>query len=276
MNNWQAAIKDYYSRELETRKNWYTSIAAAYNDARPMYEKSLIKQALRLAQLNCTSTILEIGCGPGNATISFAERGYKMLCLEPNQDFYEFACQNCRLYPQVKFLNVALEEWEISPEQFDLVLGANVFHWIPPQVSYSKSAIALKPKGHLLLLWNLTPEPEYEDFQVLAEVYQEHAPSLMSYEGRENQAAILKSFGRNITNSGYFTNLQTETMVCQISYSASKYLRLLDTFSPYRNLHPDIKTALYTGLQRRIETEMGGEIRLSYLSTFHLAEKIEG
>lgn len=274
MNNWQAAIKNYHDRELETRKTWYSSIAAAYNDARPMYAKSLIKEALRLAQLSRHAKILEIGSGPGNATISFAERGYKMVCLEPNTDFYEFACQNCRLYPQVKFSNIALEEWVIEPAQFDLVLGANVFHWIPPQQSYPKSAIALKEGGYLLLLWNLTPEPEYEDFQVLAEVYQEYAPSLMRYEGKENQAAILRSFGRNAIASGHFTNLRTQSLVCEKLYSANRYLTLLDTFSPYRNLPTEIKNVLYTGLRAKIDDELGGDIRLSYLSAFHLVQKI--
>ncbi len=273
MNNWQAAIKNYHDRELETRKTWYSSVAAAYNHARPMYAKSLIKQALHLAQLPRDATILEIGCGPGNATISFAERGYKMLCLEPNADFYEFACQNCRLYPQVKFLNVALEEWQIQPGKFDLVLGANVFHWIPPQYSYAKSAIALKPEGHLLLLWNLTPEPEYEDYQKLAEVYQEYAPALMRYEGRETQAMILRSFGRNVINSGYFRNLQTETIICHTRYDGDKYLTLLDTFTPCRNLDPETKKLLYKGLRAKIDNEFGGHISLSYASAFHLAQK---
>lgn len=99
-----------------------------------------------------------------------------MTCLEPNQEFCELAQRNCAPYPKVQLCNTSFEEWNLEAKQFNAVLSANAFHWILPEVRYVKSAAALREDGHLVMLWNLTPEPCYEVYQAIEEVYQAYAP----------------------------------------------------------------------------------------------------
>jgi SAM-dependent methyltransferase len=134
-------LKQYSGVPLQDRKNWYYSVADAYDRARPKYPPSICNRIIQLAKLgnNDDKKLLEIGCGPGTATVHFA--GYDISCLEPNAAFCELARRNCQSYPNVQILNVALEEW-IPPSEapvFDLVFSANAFHWIPPHVSYPGS-----------------------------------------------------------------------------------------------------------------------------------------
>ncbi len=171
-------IRSNANRDLAERKTWYSSAAAAYNQARPHYPEALISEVVAMAQFSSNSRILEVGCGPATATVSFAPIGCSMLCLEPNPDFYQLALQNCQPYADVEIQNIAFEEWPLAPSQFDAVLAASSFHWIPSEIGYPKAAIALKENGYLILLWNKELQPSHEAHRVLSEVHQVHAQSL--------------------------------------------------------------------------------------------------
>ncbi|WP_313952279.1 class I SAM-dependent methyltransferase [Nostoc sp. FACHB-110] len=158
--NFSEELQKYYSQELELRKNWYSPVADAYNKGRPNYNLELINRVIELTNLNPRMRILEIGCGPGNATVSFALQGVSLLCLEPSPAFCQLARQNCASYPNVEIQQTSFEEWELDLEKFDVVLAANSFHWLSPAVKYIKAAAALKDDGYLILLWNMTPQPQ--------------------------------------------------------------------------------------------------------------------
>ena len=259
------------STDLEQRRNWYSPIADVYYNARPSYPKKLIDWSIGLTQLSSDASILEVGCGPGNATVAFAQFGFSMTCLEPNQDFCHLVQRNCAPYPNVAIRNTSFEEWELEAKGFNAVLSANAFHWIPLEVKYTKAAAALRDTGFLILLWNLTPEPKYEVYQAIEEVYQTHAPSLVRYEGAEVQTEILKGFGQEIQDSGCFRNLVMEQVSCNVTYSIEQYLNLLSTL---RRLEPEIKELLFAGLREKLKP-FGDSIELSFLSAVHIAQKDE-
>ena len=255
--------------DLEQRRNWYSPVAEVYYNARPNYPKELIDQSIALAQLSSTAAMLEVGCGPGNATLAFAQSGFAMTCLEPNPNFCRLAQHNCAPFPNVIIQNTSFEEWELEARQFDAVLAANSLHWISPEARYAKAAAALREDGFLILLWNLTPEPKYEVYQVLEEVYQAHAPSFARYEGAEIQAEILRGFGQEVSNSGYFKELVVEQTACEVTYSVNDYLKLLST---HRGLEPRAEDLLLAGLREKLE-KMGNEVQLSFLSAAQVARK---
>lgn len=128
MKDLKQTIISYSSRDLEQRKNWYSPAAEAYNKARPCYPQELIHQVVELAQLSTDSKILEVGCGPGTATVDIAQLGCSIICLEPNPDFFRLAQHNCQLYSNVEIQNISFEEWELKPFEFDAILAASSFH----------------------------------------------------------------------------------------------------------------------------------------------------
>ena len=155
-------------------------------------------------------------------------------------------------------------------QQFDAVLSANAFHWIPPEIKYAKTAEALKQDGSLILLWNLTPEPKYEIYQAIKKVYQAYAPSLVRYEGIETQTEILNSFEQDILNSGCFKQLLTKQISCKVTYSIDEYLNLLNTL---RKLQPQTKKLLFKELRSQLK-RFGENIQLTFLSAVHIAKKV--
>ncbi len=274
MQDWEEIIKGSYSKDLQERKTWYSSAADAYNKARPRYPQELIVRVVELAQLPSKATILEIGCGPGNATVGFAQLGFKMVCIEPNPEFCQLAQQNCASYPNVEIKNIAFEDCNLENERFNAVLAATSIHWISPDVVYPKAAETIKDNGCLILLWNMTPQPHYEVYQDLKEVYQIHAPSFVRYEDRKTQEEILKGLGQIVINSGRFKDLVSEHIACEVTYTIDNYLLLLNSLSPYLALDEEIRNYLFEGLREKIETNYGGNIQLSYLCAFQIAKKI--
>jgi SAM-dependent methyltransferase len=255
--------------DLEQRRNWYSPVADIYYNARPHYPKALVDRSVALAQLASDASILEVGCGPGNATVAFAQLGFSMTCLEPNQDFCHLARQNCDRYPNVMICNTAFEEWELEAKQFNAVLSANAFHWIPPEIRYTKAAAAMRDNGFLILLWNLTPEPKYEVYQAIEEVYQAYAPSFSHYEGAEVQAEILQGFGQEILDSGCFRALVVEQTTCEVTYRLDDYLKLVSTFG---KLEPPTKELLFAALRKKLE-KLGEHVQLTFLSAVQVARK---
>jgi SAM-dependent methyltransferase len=266
-------LTSYGGKDLQVRKNWYVPAAAAYNQVRPRYPQALIEQVLGIIKLNHQAKILEVGCGPGTATLSFAPFGYALLALEPNPAFYQLARQNCAPYPNVEILNSSFEEWTVTANQFDAVLAASAFHWIPAAVGYPKAAAALSEHGSLILLWNNILQPCPEVYAYLAEVYQTYAPELDRYQSHETQEVELQALGQMGIDSGYFNNLRSGKLIAEVTYSAEEYLLLLSTYSQYLSLEAQLKQRLFEALREKIELYCGGNIQLSYLSLFHTMTK---
>ncbi|MHC5726415.1 MAG: class I SAM-dependent methyltransferase [Nostoc sp.] len=269
MQDFRQEINARASMDLEQRRTWYSPVADIYYNARPHYPKELIDRSVALAQLDSDASILEVGCGPGKATVAFAQFGFSMTCIEPNQDFYHLAQHNCDRYPKVTICNTSFEEWELEAKQFNAVLSANAFHWIPPEIRYIKTASAMCDNGFLILLWNLTPEPKYEVYQVLEEVYQAYAPSFVRYEGAQIQAEILRGFEQEILDSNCFQELVVEQTACEVTYSIDDYLKLLSTL---RRVEPQAKELLFAGVRQKLE-KFGDSLQLEFLSAVHVARK---
>ncbi|NET01849.1 MAG: class I SAM-dependent methyltransferase [Sphaerospermopsis sp. SIO1G2] len=263
-----------YSQDLALKKNWYSPVADAYNKVRPNYPQAIIQPTVEIAKLSHNSKILELGCGPGNATISFAQLDFSMVCLEPSPTVCKLAKQNCLSYPNVDIQQITFEEWELKTGKFDAVLAATSFHWMNPKIAYKKAADALKDDGCLILLWNMTPQPDYEVYRQLHPVYQTHAPASDRYEDISTQIRTVKSFGQNALNSGWFQNLISDYVVCQATYFVDDYLLLLGTLSPYLKLESCIRDVLFSGLREQINHLYEGKIQVSYISAFQVMNKV--
>lgn len=269
---WSRELAASYT--LEQKKHWYSEVAKAYNQVRPRYPKTLIDRAVELAQLPSQATILEIGCGPGIATVEFAKIGFSMVGLEPSQDACQLAQLNCIAYPNVKIVNTTFEEWELESNKFNAVLAATSMHWVSPEIRYQKSAEILQDKGSLILLWNTPPHPNDEVCNLLDKVYQIHGPSIPKsarYQAIETYQINFKEMGQDVTNSGLFKDLVSEQLVCEASYSVDNYLALLSTMSPYIKLDSQQRDSLFAGLREVLERYCIENLQTCYLSALQIA-----
>jgi SAM-dependent methyltransferase len=280
--SWTEVLKDYVGLELDSKRNWYSSVAKAYDRVRPRYSQEIISRIITISQLPRYAQMLEIGCGPAIATISFADRGFSLVSLEPNLEASQIAQRHCISYSQVKIINTSFEEWDLVREEYDAILAATSWHWIDPEIAYLKAWQALKAKGSLILLWNTPPQINAEIYQLVAEIYCNFAPEVplyARYEDRDSHQRHFQKFSQDIVNSGYFQDLGYESRICEARYSLDDYLLLLSTLSPYIALEETVRCNLFVKLREVLEhyLKQNGSDRLNlyYLSAFHIARKID-
>lgn len=275
-NNWIEWLKNYSNKDLAERKTWYGNVAEVYYRVRPRYPQEILNRVIELAQLQPSAKILELGCGPGIATVPLAQQGFSLVSLEPNLEAANLAKQHCAEYPNVTVINTTFEEWDAERDRFDAVIATTSWHWISSDISYPKAHKVLKNQGHLILLWNTPPQLSYERYQPLEAIYQTIAPTMpipARYETLENQQENFKYFGQEILGSGYFKKLDFDCKAYSLVYAIADYLALLSTLSPYIALEPEIRTQLFEALATELSKTGSDRLDLTYLSAFHVAQK---
>ncbi|WP_255147508.1 class I SAM-dependent methyltransferase [Synechococcus sp. ATX 2A4] len=272
-NEQQRIVSSAAALPLQQRADWYAPAAAAYDAVRPGYPAAMIKQVAALAGVGDGSALLELGCGPGTATVAFARRGCAITALEPNPAFVALARERCAGFKRVHIEPLACEQWPVQEQAFDAVLAASSFHWIPAGLGSRTAARALKPGGALILLWNKELQPSLALHQRFAASYARYAPALHRRESDAEQQAILEALVQQLVDPALFLPPQAGRVPVQLTYSAEQYLALLSTYSPYLRLEPGAREALFAELRRIIDTEAGGSLELSGHSAFHVARK---
>lgn len=213
---------------------------------------------------------MEIGSGTGKATLLFAQRGYSILCLEPGQNLIEVATKNLLSYPQVSFVRARFEEWDNDHGDFDLVISAQAYHWVPEEVRYEKTARVLKRGGHLAAFWNMDPGLDGKIRQDLDQVYRKHAPELTRVETTVEQ--LVDSRANALRASGYFEKVLVRKFPWSARYETDQYLGLLNTYSDHLRIPEQRRAELYREIAEVIERN-GGSIEKQYLAVAYIAQK---
>ena len=264
-------LKNIYS--CADKSSWYDSVAEAYDRTRPRYPAEILARMQEIAQLQPNKSVLEIGAGPGIASIELAKLGAETICLEPSLSACELGRRKCAAYANVEFVNTTFEDWNLGEHQFDAVIATTSFHWITPEIRNQKTAAALKDNGLLILLWNTPPQPSYQAHQTVTEAYLTHAPELAKYEEHQNYRQNLAAIANETIESGYFRDLITQQQISQITYTVEDYLALLSTLSPYIRLDSPQRSLLFSELKRVLKLHYGDRLKLSYLSFLQMSYK---
>jgi SAM-dependent methyltransferase len=246
----------------------FDEVARQYDQARPGYPEALIEDTITLSGIPPGGRILEIGCGPGKATLPFARRGYSMLCLELGPALAALAAEHCRPYPAVEIQAIAFEDWPLQPRAFDLALSAEAFHWIPSEIGYVKAADALRENGALALCWNGHLGGDEDFLQQVESLYGDVAPSLAP-SAREAPEVLEQRTLADFQAAGRFGDVVVRRYPWTVTYSASQYVGLLRTYSPIQALPEGARRELLTGIRALIE-ERGGSMESRYSSVLYV------
>jgi|WetSurMetagenome_2_1015567.scaffolds.fasta_scaffold42364_4 SAM-dependent methyltransferase len=263
-------LKSAGRRELRRRS--FDSVVELYDRTRPAYPEQLFDDMVELSGVSPGGQVLEVGPGTGQATLPMARRGFSILGLELSSKMAAFAAAKLKDYPNVEIRNLAYEEWKVTPRCFDIVMAAQAFHWIRPITGFSLSARALKPRGHLALLWNFR-DPRPEDFHAaLNGIYREYAPRIVE-EPRTPEQHIRKQADR-ITGSGHFAPAVIRRYPWQRKCTADEYIDQLRTQSSHMLLSPGTHRRL-CGAIRTLFDSLGGEITQHAVAVLLLARTRE-
>ena len=256
-----------------TLRTIFDQAADDYDAVRPGYPTALTNDIITLAKLPPNGTILEIGCGTGQATLPFAQRDYHMTCLDIGPALVARAAANCQRHPNVHIHVSAFEDWPVQPASYDLIMSATAFHWISPEVGYPKAAAMLKDTGALAIFSNEHPTPYTDFFLDVQAVYQRVVPTWTNPQTTSPIQTRIAEALATINATGLFAPVIVKTYPWSQHYTAQTYLRLLNTYSDHRNLDASTRAELHRGIATLIDTKYKGVITKPYLAVLYLARQ---
>lgn len=253
-----------------SRRASFDQVAELYDEVRPGYPEALVEDVIALSTIPPGGRILEIGCGPGKATLPFARRGYAMVCLELGERLAALAVRHCRPYPRVKVIHAAFEDWPVEERAFDLVMSAQAFHWISPEVGYPRAAAALRETGSLALFWNHQRVADPALMETLQAVYRQWAPELAEKGKPRPEEDLERETVAQIQSSGFFGPVTVRRYSSTVRSTADQYVKGLRTMSPLRVLDTATRHSLLSGIHSVVQIH-GGEIALRCVTKLYVA-----
>jgi SAM-dependent methyltransferase len=202
--------------------------------------------------------VLEIGCGPGTATLPLARMGYSVVALEPAPSMAAIARRRLADYPDVSVEMSRIEDWPLQQGEFQLVAAGQAFHWVDPATGYPRIAEALGDAGFIAAFWNLT-ESYGGDFYPEAEELFRRRGIPFSPDATmgqlENPDAEVPLLDRQ-----YFGDAGAEWFPWSKEYSTDEFIDLQRTHSHYTLVSAEQAAAVLDDLRALIDTRHGGHV----------------
>lgn len=251
----------------------FNEVAELYDRARNHYPEQLFAELIDLAHLSSDSRVLEIGPGTGLATLQVAKLGCRVVGVELGTEMAAVARRKLAAHPKVEIEVAAFEEWQPPAEPFDMVMAATAFHWLEPDVRYTKTASILRPGGYLAIINYRHVAGGDEDFFARSQCcYERYMPGTPADLRLPTVEEIIPDTSE-IEACGLFEQPITRRYVTEEAYSAEQYIDLLSTYSTHIALMPSQRQQLFDCITALIREQYGGKIVKSYLHELALARK---
>jgi SAM-dependent methyltransferase len=127
----------------------FSDRAQDYAKYRPSYPSEAINCILEGLDTSKLITA-DIGAGTGISSRLLADRGVKVMAIEPNTAMRQVALA----HPLVEFRDGSAENTKLPDNSVDLVTCFQAFHWFNPEPTLREFARILQPEGRIALVWN--------------------------------------------------------------------------------------------------------------------------
>lgn len=249
----------------------FNQIADVYRAARPGYPEALIGDVVSYADLKQNDKILEVGCGTGQATESFAKRGFSILAIDPGPEMLRGARESLASFNNVRLLETTFEAWPAEQREFRLIIAAQSWHWVAPEVRFVKAAEVLSPDGSLAVFGHVPvrlPAPLLAQFK---EIYLRHTGRW----GPPPEAWYLPDgpFKGWFEESGMFGPVRHKSYPWKWRHTTSSYTDLLRTKSEHTMLESAKREALLEEVAKAVDHH-GGGLTVDYETHLYIARRL--
>lgn len=260
---------------VDERKRSFDRIAASYASHRPGYPPEAFDQIERLSGIRPPAELLEIACGPGQATLPLAQRGFRLHAIELGEHLAELARQRVAGFP-VRIEVGPFEQVALPESAYDLAVCASAFHWLDRPLAYQKLAQALRPGGAVALMWNFQDREAGDDgfFAAVRECYQRFAPALMRAPGEKHLPyRVRDAVGEELVGSGHFRDPVRWQHRWERTFGADAYLDLLGTYSDHLALAPEARASLFECIRQVVLDQFNGRITRHFVTDLIVARR---
>ncbi|MFJ3876418.1 class I SAM-dependent methyltransferase [Streptomyces sp. NPDC090077] len=259
------------------RARVFGEVAVVYDAARPGYSDALVSDVLDYAAPG-GGWALEVGAGTGKATVPFAERGTRLVCVEPDPRMAEVLRRNTARFPGVRVHVGGFEEWQPGGRRFGLLLAAASWHWVDPERRWDLACAALAPGGAVALFWNPQGVRDPGVHAALAEVDARHgmtgtphgAPASAYGDAAGDWAGLPGWPEDECRRDGRFADVRGVRHREDRYYGTERYLGYLASLSRYRVLSPGVRERVLADTGRVLDAH-GGGIAMEQFSDLFLA-----
>jgi SAM-dependent methyltransferase len=130
----------------------FKGLANLYAQSRPTYPREAVDFVLATCHLGPSSVFVDVGCGTGISSRLFADRGLRVIGIEPNAEMRARA--SAERGSAVEYRDGRAESTGLPAASADTVLAAQAFHWFEPEAALREFHRILRPQGWVVLFWN--------------------------------------------------------------------------------------------------------------------------
>lgn len=255
----------------ELQQKSFDGIAAQYARARPVAPREAFDCIA--AWIPPPAAALEIGCGPGSATLCLVARGYRVHAVELGAQLAEHARRRLSGYPCTVEVG-RFEDAALKQESFDLVAASSAFHWLDRDRALTQMARALRPGGGVALFWTQAGRELLDpDFgAALDDLYRAHAPGLASNPAVLAQQSI-DAAGAALAADPRFAEIEEHRFTEALELDAPRFIDLLGTYSDHALLDSASRDRLHAAIADLIDSRFGGNLVRRAVTRLFLARR---
>jgi SAM-dependent methyltransferase len=256
----------------------FDEVPELYDRVRPTYPDELFADLVAITGVHEGSSVLEVGCGTGKATLSLAALGLSVTAVEPGASMAALARQRLGGVDNVEVETATFEDWDDRGRRFHLLLAASSWHWVDPAVGWPKAHEVLRPGGWMALIGHVVirrpGEPEvYAETADLHERYCPGNPEWAHPPLEDEVRSTGQGWGLVEDPGPLFGPTIVRWYEVVQSFDGAGFADLLRTTSPYRRLEPGVREPLLDAIAERIREHMGDRAFRRYLGVLRVGQR---
>jgi SAM-dependent methyltransferase len=233
----------------------FGAVADVYDEVRPGYPAVLGERLLDFHG-GVPRDIVEPAAGTGKATELLVTLGAPVTCIEPDP---LMAAVLRGKFPNVPVVLSTFEEWTPPAGGVDMIACACGWHWLDPASRARRVHAALAPGGTLAIFRHRYAFADPAVERLINAAFRAADPESADKPEPDYTAEL-----------ALFSRVREEASHDHYDFTRERYLRLVQTFSPFRRHPPDRQAAVLESVGAAID-ELGGSIVLDLRTTLVLA-----
>ena len=257
----------------------FNEVPEVYDRVRPTYPDDLFEDLGAITGVNQRSSILEVGCGTGQATRSLAALGGSVTALEPGEALAALARQKLEAFPNVEIETTTFEQWHDRDRRFDILVAASSWHWVDPSVGWRRAHEVLNPGGWLAVLGNVVVRRpgELEVYAETADLHERFCPGDPAWGDpplEDEVRSNTEGWGPpNEDRDGLFEPTVVRWYPIVQWFDGAGFADLLRSQSLYRKLDADVREPLLDAIADRIRSRLGDRASRHYVSVLRAGRR---
>ena len=250
-----------------------------YDRVRPLYPAALFTDLVAITGIDERSSILEVGCGTGQATRSLAGLAGAIVAVEAGDGIAALARRRLADLPNVAVETSSFEEWDHRGRRFDALVAASSWHWIDPSVGWRRAHGVLRAGAWMAVLGHVVVRRpgEPEMYAATADLHERFAPGNPDWVVPPLEAEVRatdEGWGPpNRDAGGWFGPTVVRWYPTVQWLDGAGFADLLRSTSLYRRLEEPVRERLLDSVAERIRSQLGDRLPRRYLSVLRVGQR---